>query len=196
MFVLPSGSWQDHAGLLLGVVGIFAFATGFLNAAGFLDGSGWGRAFPDDFLDNLTSPNLFDFVGANLRLLGVMQFFGIAFIYGRDPWSGWGLGWKFALFPFLLLYTILVTVFALLFVVGCFAYLILVVPFAYLAYAMVSSAAGPRSENRRKANDEPLRVESPEGGSSTTCSSSGCLVSGHSRPSLRSWLRRSLSTDT
>ena len=32
VFVLPEGSWQDHVGLLLGVIGIFAFAIGFLNA--------------------------------------------------------------------------------------------------------------------------------------------------------------------
>ena len=84
VFVLPKGSWQDHAGLLLGIIGIFAFATGFLNAAG-VDSD--RESVPP--LDSLTSPNLFEFVAANLRLVAIMQFFAVALLYGRDPWTGW-----------------------------------------------------------------------------------------------------------
>jgi hypothetical protein len=158
VFVLPKGSWQDHAGLALGVIGIFAFATGFLNATGFAKATGWGQAFPPDFLDDLTSPNLIDFVAANLRLLGVSQWFGIAFIYGRDPWAGWGMGWKLALFPFLLLYAMVVTLLSLLWIVACFAYLVLVVPFAYLAYAAVSLPL-----LRIKKTDETKSIDNPWG---------------------------------
>ena len=65
--------------------------------------------FPRSSSTTITSPNLLDFVAANLRLIAITQGFGIAFVYGRDPWTRWGIGWKFALFPLLLLYTIAMT---------------------------------------------------------------------------------------
>ncbi len=59
-------------------------------------------------------------------------------VYGRDPWTRLSIGWKFALFPLLLIYTIIVFSLALLWFVAAFAYLIVVLPFAYLAYLLVS----------------------------------------------------------
>ena len=188
VFVLPKGSWEDHAGLALGVIGIFAFATGFLYATGFLDKeTGWGEALPPDFLDNLTSPNLIDFVAANERLLGVSMWFGIAFVYGRDPWSGWSIGWKFALFPFLLLYTVAVFLLALLWIVACFAYLIFVVPFAYLAYAAVSlPLLRVKVTDEKKSTDNPWGLNPRKVVDNTRVSAAG--VRGRSTRDLRSVL--------
>jgi hypothetical protein len=132
VFVLPQGSWQDHAGLLFGIIGIFAFATGFLKETDLV------KQLPGSFLDDLTSPDLFQFLTGNLRLLATSTDFAQAFLWGRNPWTRWGSGRKFALFPYLLLYTIAVLLLALLWIVALAAYLIFVVPFSYLAYALVS----------------------------------------------------------
>ena len=132
VFVLPTGTWKDHAGVLLGIIGIFAFATGFLNATEL------AKQFPESFLDNLTSDRLVTFIDGNLLLLAISLDFAQAFVWGRDPWTRWTLGWKFALFPFLLLYAIAVISLGLLWLLACFAYLIFVLPFVYLAYSLVS----------------------------------------------------------
>src|SRR5262245_18421859 len=79
---------QDRAGLVLGIVGLSAFATGFLHAKDL------ARALPHFDLDLMTSRNLFDFAAANMRLLSLAFFFGEAFVYGRDRWTKMVSIWK------------------------------------------------------------------------------------------------------
>lgn len=151
VFVLPEGSWQDHVGLLLGVIGIFAFAIGFLNATEL------AKELPPYVLDSLTSPDLFKFLFANLSLLGASTDFATAFLYGRDPWTRVAIEWqRFVLFPLWLIYTIAVFSLSLLWFAAAFAYLIFVVPFAYLAYALVSLPLLRISETDEKKAKPPI----------------------------------------
>jgi hypothetical protein len=131
--ILPSGTWQDRAGLVLGIVGFAAFATGFLNATDL------AKALPQFDLGSMTSPNLFDFLASNLRLLSLSFFFGAAFIYGRDPWTKLESGWKkLLLLPLWFMVALSLLLVPIVLGIGAFAYLIFVLPFTYLAYALVS----------------------------------------------------------
>jgi len=132
VFVLPKGSWQDHAGALLAIIGFFAFATGFLKETEL------ARRLDPLFLADLTSPKLFRFLSGNLKLMTASIDFALAFLYGREPWKTTTLGWNFVLFPVWVIVVIAEFLTVLLWLVADFAYLILVVPFAYLAYALVS----------------------------------------------------------
>lgn len=132
VFVLPGGSWQDHAGALLAIVGLFAFATGFLNATEV------AKQLPPFFLADLTSPNLRWFIKGNFDLLAMSSDFARAFVFGRDPWTEAPVRWKVALFPLTVIIVILETLIALSWFAASFAYLVFVLPFAYLAYAVVS----------------------------------------------------------
>jgi hypothetical protein len=131
--ILPSAAWQDRAGLVLGIVGLSAFATGFLNATDL------AKALPHFDLDSMTSPNLFDFVAANMRLLALAFFFGEAFLYGRDPWTKMESSWKkLLLLPLWFVIAVSTLLVPIVLGLGAVAYLIFVLPFTYLAYALVS----------------------------------------------------------
>lgn len=81
VFIWPSGSWQDHAGLWFALVGISALATGFLSTTELR------KALPGSLIDNITSPVPRQFLSGNFMLLGLSASFGIALLYGRPPWQ-------------------------------------------------------------------------------------------------------------
>ena len=79
IFIWPSGSWQDHAGLWFALVGISALATGFLSTTELR------KALPGSLIDKITSPVPRQFLSGNLMLLGFSASFGLALLYGRPP---------------------------------------------------------------------------------------------------------------
>lgn len=151
VFVLPQGSFYDHAGALLTVIGVFALATGFFKAAEL------AKQLPPFFLADLTSPNLFRFISGNLNLLALSSDFAIAYVYGRGPWTEVSTGWKLALFPLSIMIFVVETVISLSWFVVSFAYLVFVLPFTYLAYA----AAGVTLLRVAQTDTEKLRTTNP-----------------------------------
>jgi hypothetical protein len=151
VFVLPRGSFYDHVGALLAIIGVFAFATGFFNAAEVV------KQLPPFFLADLTSPNLFRFISGNLKLLALTSDFAVAYVYGRDPWSDVSSGWKLVLFPLSVIIFVVQTLIALSWFVVSFAYLVFVLPFTYLAYA----AAGVTLMRIAQTDKEKVQTINP-----------------------------------
>ena len=138
LLIEPSGSWEDHAGVWLTLVGLLAIAIGFVRD------SELRKALPDD-LDNITSPWPRKYLAGNWVLVGLSMSFAIALLYGRAPWRTGRLNRlrDTRLWPIeasvLIISPLLKIVAALLMTAFWFAaiaaYLILVVPAAYPAYA-------------------------------------------------------------
>jgi hypothetical protein len=155
VFVLPTGSWQDHLGTVLAVVAILGFGITFLNTTEL------AKQLPPFLLPDLTSPRILRFIGANLRLLAVSVDFVQAFIWARDPWGKVGAARALALFPTRFVIAVLGMLLALGSFLVYFFYLVVVLPFAYLAYALVSwpllSIANTDESRWRRVNPYRLR---------------------------------------
>jgi|SRR5215471_10791430 len=142
VFIWPSGSWQDHAGLWFALVGISALATGLLSTTELR------KALPESLLENITSPVPRQFLSGNFMLLGLSTSFGLALLYGRPPWEavrraarlGYASShWLTEVVAFIVsVLGIFASVLIFLSWLGAVAiYTVLVVPVAYPAYAAV-----------------------------------------------------------
>jgi hypothetical protein len=122
-FLLPDGPWAKKVGFMLQALGIYAIGLGLAERLGILG------VFKTSE-EQLTSPNLRDFLAANLMLsatlflLGSKTFRGL--LYATESYALLAL-------PFVL---VAVPVFVLLDILYLFA----IVPIAYLAYLPVSIA--------------------------------------------------------
>jgi hypothetical protein len=131
VFVAVPGTWQDQAGLLLQLLGVFALATAFVERTGVADD------LPDGFVSEMTSPYPRKYIAGQYRLVALTMAFGRAYVYGRSPWEGLAPKWKAWLFPLWLLVALLQLIGAVLLVLAALAYVVLLAPFAYPAYAIV-----------------------------------------------------------
>jgi len=143
VFIWPSGSWQDHAGLWFALVGISALATGFVSTTELR------KALPESLMDKITSPVPRKFLSGNFMLIGLYFSFGIALLYGRPPWEVVRRAarldyasphWLTQVFLYLV--SVLLGIFAAVLIflswLGAVAiYMVLVMPVAYPAYAAV-----------------------------------------------------------
>jgi hypothetical protein len=135
LFIKPSGSWEDHAGLWATAVGLLAIATGFVNNAELR------KALPSG-LDRMTSPWPKEFLAGNFMLVGLSVNFPMALLFGGSPWTRKRFTRLWPVEVFLLVVSALLKIIAallmtLLWCVATAAYLVLVLPAAYPAYAAV-----------------------------------------------------------
>ena len=141
VFIWPSGSWQDHAGLWLALVGISALATGFVSTTEL------GKALPESVIDDITSPVPRQFLSGNFMLIGLSVSFALALLYGRPPWEAVRRATRLdhvssLLEAFLYLVLVLLGIFAavvmtLVWLGAVAIYMVLVMPVTYPAYAAV-----------------------------------------------------------
>jgi hypothetical protein len=122
LILVPSASWEEKISLLLQVVGLFAIATGFVAATELSKGFA-------TLLEEMTSPNLRDFLYGNLKLGTVVQSVMVELYRGLLSSSGWYAGLHFALLWLLALPIILMLL---------AAFYVFVVPVAYIAYVAAS----------------------------------------------------------
>jgi len=133
-FLVPSIPWLSRVGFVFQVVGVAGLATGFLAATEI-------SKRLSSLLEDLTAPNLRQFVAGNLALSAIVMsvlsclFSGILF----------SRRWYTAL-PLALVYFISVP---FVFVLGL-AYYVLVVPPAYIAYSMVSAPLNTIKDSNRE----------------------------------------------
>jgi hypothetical protein len=142
VFIWPSGSWQDHAGLWFALVGVSALATGFLSTTELQ------KALPESLIEKITSPVPRQFLSGNFMLLGLSASFGLALLYGRPPWEAVRRAtrleyarsnWLAGVFTFIVsMLGLFASVLIFLSWLGAVAiYTVLVMPVAYPAYAAV-----------------------------------------------------------
>jgi len=141
VFIWPSGSWQDHAGLWLALVGISALATGFVSTTEL------GKALPESVIDDITSPVPRQFLSGNFMLIGLSVSFALALLYGRPPWEAVRRATRLnhassLLEVFLYLVLVVLGLFAavvmtLVWLGAVAIYMVLVMPVTYPAYAAV-----------------------------------------------------------
>src|SRR5262245_63785236 len=129
LWFLPDEPALKKAAFVLTLVGFYSLALNFSN------NSGLAETFPD-WLPDLTSPILRDFVAASFRVLGVAFLMGSLFVRGFPPplvARGGVLGVLGVLLALPLAFAVVVAIF----VAGA-AYLVVIVPLAYLAYLLAS----------------------------------------------------------
>jgi hypothetical protein len=121
--LLPAGPWERKLGFLLQVLGIYAIGLGLLERVGIL-------AVFKSSEEELTSPNLRNFVASNMMLsasvflLASKAFRGV--LYSTESYALLAVPVVFVAAPAVVLVNV--------------AYLLAVVPIAYLAYLPVSIA--------------------------------------------------------
>jgi hypothetical protein len=145
--IRPTQPLRERAGTLLQVLGVYSFAFGVLAKTGVLE----GLAMEED----MTSPNLFEFLRGNFYAMGMLTHtLAIMLEPGRTSFS--------ALAP---LEPFAVLVFSLLGLVYTFFHLLVVMPLSYVAYvvadlpvqAVINSAVDTeRSRSRRRSRRTPL----------------------------------------
>jgi hypothetical protein len=122
LIVLPDAPWEATAAFLFQVVGLFALATGFVSTTEL------SKNF-STLLDEMTSPNLRDFLYGNLKLGTVLLRLMSDLFLGLLSAKGWYGALPFSFFWLLAL--------PLMFVVVA-AFYVIVIPIAYLAYLAAS----------------------------------------------------------
>jgi hypothetical protein len=133
-FAVPSVPWLSRVGFVLQVIGVAGLATGFLAATEI-------SKRLSSLLEDLTSPNLREFIAGNFALSAIVLFVLGALFRGILQARRWYTGIPLALIYFISLpFVVLLGL----------AYYVLVVPPAYLAYLLVSAPLNTIKDSDRK----------------------------------------------
>jgi hypothetical protein len=131
-FALPTGPWLTRFGFVFQVIGVFGLATGFLAATEI-------SKRLSSLLEDLTAPNLRQFVAGNFALTAIVMIVMSVLFRGVFLSKRW-----YTALPLALVYLVsLPFVFLLV-----LAYFVLVVPVVYIANAVVSTPLTTISNSR------------------------------------------------